>query len=83
MAPATPVDAPVAPAVSPTEEQVAGAMIGDVPIEEVDAVVNAPANEGNAPAAADASAGISAVPLRVMHLRTRRLLVALWVTPLR
>ena len=59
MAPATPVDAPVAPAVSPTEEQVAGAMIGDVPIEEVDAVVNAPANEGNAPAAADASAGIS------------------------
>ena len=60
VAPATPVDAPVAPAVSPTEEQVAGAMIGDVPIEEVDAVVNAPANEGNAPAAADASAGISA-----------------------
>ena len=59
VAPATPVDAPVAPAVSPTEEQVAGAMIGDVPIEEVDAVVNAPANEGNAPAAADASAGIS------------------------
>ena len=50
LTPVTPVDAPVAPAVSPTDEQAAGAMIGDVPIEEVDAFVNAPAGDGNAPA---------------------------------
>ena len=47
----TPVT-PVAPAVSPTDEQAAGAMMGDVPIEEVDAFVNAPACDGNAPACA-------------------------------